>query len=120
MIEYRMRLKYLYSLIPAIALAAFFTMQGMPSFAKDSANTQKQQARDYYRETQAGNYLSGRFAQQQQDWRQASDYINRLVVMNPENENLQEKAMVLAMGSGESNRAFSLARKVLDHNPDHV
>lgn len=68
----------------------------------------------YVRETQSGNYLAGRYAQYRQDWITANEYLDKLIKMDPKNIELQQRAMVLAMQAGDSNRAIMLARRVLD------
>lgn len=74
----------------------------------------------YYRQTFAGNYLAGRYAQRNQDWKKAGEYLNRLVAMAPDDQTLNQRAMILAMGSGNYNQAFLLSRKVLDAEPDNM
>lgn len=69
------------------------------------------------RETLAGDFLSGQFAQKQQDWKAADKYITRVMEYDPENPDLQRRAMVLAMGAGEVNRAIAMARKILELEP---
>lgn len=68
----------------------------------------------YVRETQAGNYLAGRYAQYRQDWITANTYLDKLIRMDPTNIDLQQRAMILAMQAGDANRAIMLARRVLD------
>lgn len=67
---------------------------------------------DYVQETQSGNYLAAQFAQLRQDWSVANDYLDKMIAMDPANIELQQRAMILAMQAGDSNRAISLARKV--------
>lgn len=107
---------YIFALY-ALGAACALCVMGAVSLAKDTGSGN---AASYYRETQAGSYLSGRFAQKNQDWRKASDYIGRLAVLDPGNAGLQEKAMILAMGSGDHARAFALARSILDQQPGHL
>lgn len=75
---------------------------------------------DYVRETQAGNYLAGQFAQYRQDWGSANKYMDRLIQIDPDNIQLQQRAMVLAMQSGDAERAIMLARKVLEEDRKNV
>lgn len=72
------------------------------------------------RETQAGNYLAGQFAQYRQDWKMASLYLDKAIKRDPGNIELQQRAMVLAVQAGEFSRATMLARKVLETDPKHV
>ena len=74
----------------------------------------------YYKETSAGNYLSGQFAQRRKDWKTASDYLSKVLEKDNSDINLEKQAMVLAMGSGEINRAISLSRKVSANDPTNA
>ena len=67
---------------------------------------------DYVQETQSGNYLAAQFAQFRQDWGVANDYLDKMIAMDPTNIELLQRAMVLAMQAGDTNRAIALARKV--------
>lgn len=67
----------------------------------------------YVRETQAGNFLAGQHAQREQDWSTASKYIGRVLDYDPTNAELKKRAMILAMGSGETARAIATARKIV-------
>lgn len=69
---------------------------------------------DYVRETVSGNYLAGQFAQYRQDWTSANKYMDKLIQLDPENIDLQQRAMILAMQGGDAERAIMLARKVLE------
>ena len=69
---------------------------------------------DYVRETQAGNYLAGQFAQYRQDWKTANTYLDKVIALDPDNIELQQRAMILAMQAGDATRAIALARKVLE------
>lgn len=71
----------------------------------------------YVRETQAGNFLAGQFAQRHQDWDTAGKYIGRVLDYDPANVELQKRSMILAMGSGETARAIATARKIVTIDP---
>lgn len=71
---------------------------------------------DYIRETQAGNYLAGQFAQYRGDWKTANQYLDKVIQIDSANVELQQRAMVLAMQAGDTNRALVLARKVLEED----
>lgn len=75
---------------------------------------------DYVRETVSGNFLASQFAQYRQDWGNANKYIDRLIQLDPSNVDLQQRAMILAMQSGDSNRAIMLARKVLGEDSKNL
>ncbi len=69
--------------------------------------------RAYYRETPSGSYLASQFAQNQQDWKTAEQYLSRVLEHDPDNAGLQRRAMILAMGAGETSRAIAKARKIV-------
>lgn len=75
---------------------------------------------DYQRETRAGTYLAGQFAQYRQDWSTANKYLDKAIALDPNNIELQQRAMILAMQAGDGNRAIALARKVQDEDEKNV
>lgn len=75
---------------------------------------------DYVRETQAGNYLAGQFAQYRGDWKTANLYLDKVMQLDSANIELQQRAMVLAMQAGDANRAIALARKVLEEDDKNL
>jgi len=75
---------------------------------------------DYVRETQAGNYLAGQFAQYRQDWKTANKYLDKVITLDPTNVDLQQRAMILAMQAGDANRAILFARKVLQEDDKNL
>ncbi|HBR69387.1 MAG TPA: hypothetical protein DEA55_08445, partial [Rhodospirillaceae bacterium] len=66
----------------------------------------------------AGDYLSGRFAQQHHDWTQAEQFMDRLLQIAPDDIELKKRTMVLAMGSGDTVRAVQLAGEVIKVEPE--
>lgn len=77
-------------------------------------------APDYYKETTSGQYLITNFAQRHKDWKTASEYINKIIDKNESNESLKKQAMILAMGSGEVNKAIALAKEIKTTEPDNI
>jgi tetratricopeptide (TPR) repeat protein len=75
---------------------------------------------DFVRETQAGNYLAGQFAQYRGDWKTANKYLDKVIQIDASNIELQQRAMVLAMQAGDTNRALVLARKVLEEDDSNL
>lgn len=75
---------------------------------------------DYIRETQAGNYLAGQFAQYRQDWKTAHKYIDKVITLDPTNVDLQQRAMILSMQAGDATRAILFARKVLQEDQKNM
>ncbi len=72
------------------------------------------------RHTLSGDYLASRFAQNRKDWKTAEDYIQRVLNYDPDNPELQRRAMVLAIGSGEVQRGIATARTILQTSPDNA
>ncbi len=66
----------------------------------------------------AGDYLSGRFAQQHHDWKQAGEFMDRVLQIAPGDIELKKRTMVLAMGSGDAARAVQLAGDIIKVEPD--
>lgn len=58
------------------------------------------------RQTLSGNYLAGQFAQHHRDWETATRYVGRVLEYDPDNPELQKRAMILAMGSGKQAAPF--------------
>lgn len=62
---------------------------------------------------QAGDYLSGRFAQQHHDWNSANAFIGSLLNTGVADAQVMRRAMILAMGSGNSETAVKFAEELL-------
>lgn len=60
--------------------------------------------------TVTGSYLAGRFAQSNFDWETASSFFADVLKVDPGDDELQRRAMVLAMGAGRYQQAFDYAR----------
>ena len=60
----------------------------------------------------AGKYLASRFAQQHHDWNHAYKFLSPIIEANKDQDELQRRAMVLAMGAGDYKSALQLARDV--------
>ena len=67
----------------------------------------------YFRQTLSGNYLSGQFAQRHKDWTSAHKYIERVVKRDKENDSIRKHQMVLAMASGDAEKAIKDSQEVL-------
>lgn len=70
------------------------------------------------RRTLAGDYLSSIFAQQHHDWTQAGEYLGNVILNSPDDPELIKRAMVLAMGAGDVQKALLLAKRSVD-DKDH-
>jgi tetratricopeptide (TPR) repeat protein len=73
----------------------------------------------YPRETLSGSYLSSRFAQGQFDWQKANDELNEVLLNDPTNLDLRQRALILSMGAGKDEDAFALAKSILETEPDN-
>lgn len=63
----------------------------------------------------SGSYLSGRFAQRHHDWQTAGKYMDYVLNDQPESSILLKRAMVLALGAGDYDRAFDFATRVVEN-----
>ncbi len=69
----------------------------------------------------SGSYLSGRFAQRNHDWKTAGRYIDYVLKKHAANPALLKRAMVLAVGAGDYQRAFEIASIVTEkHEQDNA
>lgn len=65
----------------------------------------------------SGSYLSGRFAQRHHDWKTAGKYIDYILKDQPSTSILLKRAMILALGAGDYDRAFQFGSEVVaDHD----
>jgi tetratricopeptide (TPR) repeat protein len=62
--------------------------------------------------TMAGGYLAGRFAQRQQDWDAAQDYMAAVLDHDKNNEMLAQRTFLLALGAGNIVKAKELAESI--------
>ncbi|MBU0801096.1 MAG: tetratricopeptide repeat protein, partial [Alphaproteobacteria bacterium] len=67
----------------------------------------------------AGKFLASHFAQTAYDWETASDYLGQVITHDPENFDLIKRAMVLAMGTGDSVTAAKWAQELLKAEPEN-
>ena len=68
----------------------------------------------------SGNYLASQFAQRQHDWNAAGSFLDSVIRMSPDDTLLLSKAMVLAMGAGQPEKAVAIAKKVLAQEEKNV
>ncbi len=66
----------------------------------------------------AGDYLAARFAQQHHDWEKASLYLDDLMNNGITELPVLRRAMILAMGSGNTDKALEFAKKIIAKEPD--
>lgn len=68
----------------------------------------------YRSNTISGNFLASRFAQNNHDWLSAGTFLDQVLRKDKDNKELINKAMVLAIGAGQAEKAIKLAHKLLD------
>jgi tetratricopeptide (TPR) repeat protein len=75
------------------------------------------------RDTPAGNYLAGKFAQNRKDWSTASKYMGQIIEQVGDIDGIDElrnHSMVLAMSAGQAEKAVQLAHHIQKNDPDNV
>lgn len=63
--------------------------------------------------TLSGSYLAGHFAQSSYDWDHAEKFLNEVLLTDPQNTELQRRAIALALGSEQFEKAVRAARAVI-------
>lgn len=91
--------KVLYALILSALMAA-----AAPALAADTALPAPSSL--------SGAYLSGRFAQQHDDWSAAHAYMGAVLTQDPGNTQLEQRTFLLALGASDFDRARALAEKI--------
>lgn len=66
----------------------------------------------------SGNYLAGRYAQRQQDWRAAQTYMGEVVLRDADNSVMMQRAFLLSIGAGRMDHARTLADLIIKDTPD--
>ena len=82
------------------------TSQAVESSQKEEL-TQKQAV-----EVQAGHYLASRFAQNKHDWSNAAQFLGQVTELEQHDLDLTIRSMILAMGSGNVDKAFQIANQL--------
>ncbi len=63
----------------------------------------------------AGHYLIGIHAQSNHDWKTAEKYISKILDKDKNNPALMKRAMIMAMGSGNYDKAIIFAKKIKEN-----
>lgn len=107
------KVKFLYSL--ALAAVVITTLeacaQDQPERSADNAAAMIQ-APMSAANTLSGNYLAGRFAQHEQDWGTAQNYMGAVLEHDSGNSQMVQRTFLLALGSGNFVKARQLAEKI--------
>ncbi len=64
----------------------------------------------------AGSFLSGRFAKQNQDLKEAARYLSETLAHDPQNQQLQQEAMRMHLLAGNMDEAIALAKPLAKDN----
>ncbi len=99
---------------------------GAPSFqlakaTQETSSTQQTEpvkTRSDIQNVRAGNYLASRFAQTRHDWKNASLFIKPILQSDLSDKEILQRAMIIAMGAGNHNRALELAKQAKALQPD--
>ncbi len=91
---------------PQLQLSLAETKQQVQTGTPDVPQPEAQQR------TLTGSYLASQFAQRRQDWKTANTYLSDVIIHSPEDMELAKRAMILAAGSGDMDRALRFARQI--------
>jgi tetratricopeptide (TPR) repeat protein len=61
-----------------------------------------------------GNYLAGLYAQRHHDWNSAYQFMQQNLKLDKDDSDLIKRAIMLSIGAGEYDQAFTLAHKLAD------
>lgn len=76
---------------------------------------------DLFRPTgYAGDYLSGLYAQRHHDWENAYAYMQKNMALDKDDPQLIKRAIMLAIGAGQYDKAFNLAHQLADKDKDEA
>ncbi|MCF8495409.1 MAG: tetratricopeptide repeat protein [Alphaproteobacteria bacterium] len=67
----------------------------------------------YNPKSPSGKYLSSQFAQRHYDWSRSADFLDDVLEANPDDIQILNKAMVLAMGAGQTEKTIALAHRLI-------
>lgn len=118
------------SILLATCAVGLISMQGhIPSFSfaqapspdRMSTSTQDQRPSKEnitIEDVKAGHYLASRHAQIHHDWNNASQFLGTLIQSGIAPDEILQRAMVLAIGSGDVEQAIILAEQTKEKSPD--
>jgi tetratricopeptide (TPR) repeat protein len=117
-----------YSLRSLLLLTTAMTLVACDDTGDDAAQTQAEEyrkeleqkvtgfydpMRDAYPDrTISGNFLAGLHAQQNGDWKKASDYFSSIKEFDPNATHLDNRIMALSIGSGQYEQSLAIAKKL--------
>lgn len=65
----------------------------------------------------AGSYLASHYAQSAYDWKSASGFLDQVLALDPDNNELVRRSMILAIGTGDLDLAAQRAEKLAAEDP---
>ncbi len=65
-----------------------------------------------------GNYLAGRFAQHNNDWRSANGFMQEVLISDKDNTSLLHRSFLLALGGGDLVNAENTAKQIISNGRD--
>ncbi len=74
----------------------------------------------FFKKSPSGNYLAAQFARSQKDWESAHDYMDQVLRIDAQNDDLKKTMMLLTMEGGYTNRSLALAKEVLVKEPENM
>ncbi|MCK6418814.1 MAG: tetratricopeptide repeat protein [Alphaproteobacteria bacterium] len=95
-----------YELITYPAIQAYARSQNTQNLAITNGSLAE------IRPTASGQYLRMLFAERHESWAQASEDLEPLLIVDPRNEDLLKRGLLLSMGAGDYERAFSFAQRL--------
>ncbi len=84
--------------------------------APKTRNRDSAKARSDIKDLKAGSYLASRFAQTRHDWKSASLFIDPILATGIWHDEIMQRAMIIAMGAGNVEKAIALAKQIKDLN----
>lgn len=96
----------------ALALASTCALSGLSAFGLSVLGMPAAHAAIAvaYRPSPVGSYLAGRFAEKQDDWRSAQQFMTDALAAAPDDVSLQHRTLLLRIGEGQIAEALPLAR----------
>ncbi len=105
----------------AIAANSDSAMQKMPVVSLSTLEAPYQERRltdPFDGRSVAGNYLASTFAQRRHEWDDSYDFLKVVLERDPDNLLLQKRAMILAVGAGDFDKAVTLSRHISQEDSD--
>ncbi len=96
----------------SVVAAALLMTANLPLFALVGATPAAAASGEPKLAIGTGSYLAGRFAQHQDDWDAAAQYMEQALAANPSDLSLLRRAYILKLGEGEMDTALDMAKRL--------